>query len=150
MSSRVASAGIKEPQGGNPMTDANTTKPAAALADLVLTASDPAAKNWVERFRNDLAAFGPAAVEAVRPWLSDPVLGPRAVTVIERAAAQHGSRAAAGRVSGLRSGTLTLPAIGTSSGLRWNDFTWQDAQHPDCRGTRTHCHLVRTSPPPIR
>ena len=80
------------------MPDDRTTKPAEALADLIQKASDPAAANWVETFRNDLAAFGTLAVDGVRPWLSDPILGPRAVTVLERAAALHGARIAAGRV----------------------------------------------------
>ena len=38
------------------------------------------------RFRDRLAAYGPEAIEAVRPWLADPEFGAFAVRVIQAAA----------------------------------------------------------------
>ena len=57
-------------------------------------------------WRDQIAAFGPRAIESVRPWLSSPVLAGFAIRVIERAGAA-GETTLAAQV--LRSSRTTVP-----------------------------------------
>jgi hypothetical protein len=57
-------------------------------------------------WRDRIAAFGPRAIESVRPWLSSPVLAGFAIRVIERAGAAGETTLAAGV---LRSARTTVP-----------------------------------------
>lgn len=75
----------------------------AALVHGAETASPMDRITWRDR----IAAHGPRAIEAVRPWLADPVLAAFAIRVIERA----GTNGAADQaVAVLRSARATVPA----------------------------------------
>lgn len=58
-------------------------------------------------WRDRIAAHGPRAIEAVKPWLADPVLSAFAIRVIEQAGA-HGDLALATQV--LRTSRSRVPA----------------------------------------
>ena len=74
----------------------------ALLLEEARTASPARRIEWRDR----IAAFGPRAIEGVRPWLSSPVLAAFAVRVIERAGASGETSLAAGV---LRSARTTVP-----------------------------------------
>lgn len=74
----------------------------ALLLEEARTASPASRIEWRDR----IAAFGPAAIEGVRPWLSSPVLAAFAIRVIERAGAV-GDATLATKV--LRSARTTVP-----------------------------------------
>ena len=65
------------------------------LDELIATCADSTALNWVELYRDDLAAHGTAAVLALEPWLVDAWRGPRAVAVMVRAAKLHDAKPSA-------------------------------------------------------
>jgi len=74
----------------------------ALLLEEARTASPVSRIEWRDR----IAAFGPPAIEGVRPWLSSPVLAAFAIRVIERAGAA-GEATIAAHV--LRSARTTVP-----------------------------------------
>jgi hypothetical protein len=74
----------------------------APLLEEARTASPARRIEW----RDQIAAFGPRAIEAVGPWLTSPVLGAFAVRVIERAGAAGETTLAA---AALRSARATAP-----------------------------------------
>jgi len=74
----------------------------AMLLEEARTASPASRIEWRDR----IAAFGPPAIEGVRPWLSSPVLAAFAIRVIERAGAV-GDATLASQV--LRSARTTVP-----------------------------------------
>jgi hypothetical protein len=74
----------------------------ALLLEEARTASPASRIEWRDR----IAAFGPPAIEGVRPWLSSPVLAAFAIRVIERAGAA-GEATIAAQV--LRSARTTVP-----------------------------------------
>ena len=74
----------------------------ALLLEEARTASPASRIEWRDR----IAAFGPPAIEGVRPWLSSPVLAAFAIRVIERAGAV-GDATLATKV--LRSARTTVP-----------------------------------------
>lgn len=77
------------------------------LAVLVSKAGRATPDRRIE-LRDRIAAYGAPAIEAVRPWLADPVLAAFAIRVIERAGT-NGDAAHAMKV--LRSARSTLPAV---------------------------------------
>jgi hypothetical protein len=74
----------------------------ALLLEEARTASPASRIEW----RDQIAAFGPRAIEGVRPWLSSPVLAAFAIRVIERVGAA-GEATLATQV--LRSDRTTVP-----------------------------------------
>jgi hypothetical protein len=74
----------------------------ALLLEEAKTASPASRIEWRDR----IAAFGPQAIEGVRPWLSSPALAAFAIRVIERAGAA-GEATLAAQV--LRSARTTAP-----------------------------------------
>ena len=74
----------------------------ASLLEEARTASPTRRIEW----RDEIAAFGPRAIEGVTPWLSNPGLAGFAIRVIERAGAE-GEATLAARV--LRSARTTVP-----------------------------------------
>lgn len=74
----------------------------ALLLEEARTASPARRIEWRDR----IAAFGPRAIEGVKPWLSSPVLAAFAIRVIERAGAAGETTLAAGV---LRSARTTVP-----------------------------------------
>jgi hypothetical protein len=75
------------------------------LASLLEEARNASPARRIE-WRDRIAAFGPRAIEGVRPWLSSPVLAAFAIRVIERAGAA-GETTFAAQV--LRSARTTVP-----------------------------------------
>lgn len=75
------------------------------LALLLEEARTASPANRIE-WRDRIAAFGPPAIEGVRPWLSSPVLAAFAIRVIERAGAVGGATLA---TQVLRSARTTVP-----------------------------------------
>lgn len=75
----------------------------AALLEEASTASPATRIEW----RDPIAAYGPRAIEGVRPWLSDDELARFAIRVIERAG-QDGEAALAAKV--LRAARKKVPA----------------------------------------
>jgi hypothetical protein len=75
------------------------------LASLLEKASTASPADRIE-WRDQIAAFGPRAIEGVRPWLSNPALAGFAVRVIERVGAA-GEPALAAQV--LRSARNRVP-----------------------------------------
>ena len=67
------------------------------LDELIAACVDSQEPNWVELYRNDLAAHGPAAVRKLEPWLVDSRRGPRAVNVMVRAGQLHDAKPTAVR-----------------------------------------------------
>ena len=61
------------------------------LEELIAEAADAPRRDWVERYRNNLAEFGDPAVVALAGWLRDESLGPLAVQVIVRAGTVNGA-----------------------------------------------------------
>jgi len=74
----------------------------AQLLEEARTASPARRIEWRDR----IAAFGPRAIEGVRPWLSSPVLAGFAIRVIERVGVAGETTVAAGV---LRSARTTVP-----------------------------------------
>jgi hypothetical protein len=74
----------------------------ALLLEEARNASPASRIEW----RDKIAAFGPQAIEGVRPWLSSPVLAAFAIRVIERAGSA-GETTLAAQV--LRSARTTVP-----------------------------------------
>ena len=83
----------------------------ALLLEEARTAPPASRIEWRDR----IAAFGPKAIEGVRPWLSSPVLAAFAIRVIERAGAA-GEAALATQV--LRSARTTVPPA-ISADIDW-------------------------------
>lgn len=83
----------------------------APLLEEARTASPASRIEW----RDKIAAFGPQAIEGVRPWLSSPVLAAFAIRVIERAGAA-GEAALATQV--LRSARTAVPP-GAAADIDW-------------------------------
>jgi hypothetical protein len=77
----------------------------ALLLEEARTASPARRIEWRDR----IAAFGPRAIEGVRPWLSSPVLAAFAIRVIERAGAAGETTLAAGVLRSAR--TAVPPAV---------------------------------------
>jgi hypothetical protein len=76
----------------------------ALLLEEARTASPARRIEWRDR----IAAFGPRAIEGVRPWLSSPVLAGFAIRVIERTGAAGETTLAAGV---LRAARKTVPPV---------------------------------------
>jgi hypothetical protein len=77
--------------------DGGTPVARSDVQDLLETASRAPAAEWVETYRDALAALGDPAIDGVLPWLADSRLGAYGVGVIERAGREFGHRPAAVR-----------------------------------------------------
>lgn len=84
------------------------------LASLLEKASTASPADRIE-WRDQIAAFGPRAIEGVRPWLSNPALAGFAIRVIERVGAA-GDPALAAQV--LRAARTRVPPA-VSGDIAW-------------------------------
>jgi hypothetical protein len=83
----------------------------ALLLEEARTASPARRIEWRDR----IAAYGPRAIEGVRPWLTSPVLAAFAIRVIERAGAAGETTLAAGALRLAR--TTVPPAV--AADINW-------------------------------
>jgi hypothetical protein len=97
-------------------------------------------------FRDRIAAFGPDAVAAIRPWIGDDRLGAFAVRVVERAASYSADREAVQALAAVDAGTASQRVVDDAAAALSRLRPNRPASRKPSRSNSTHAKAGTRSP----